>query len=65
MAEKNIQITDIVSSNILPIVLLKSFEIEAFVMGYHVYKSIWIPTKDEHLHAVMQATNELDSAVQT
>ena len=28
--------------------------------GYHVYKSIWIPTKDEHLHAAMQATNELD-----
>ena len=60
MADKNIQIADIVSSNILPIVVLKIFEIEAFVMGYHVYKSIWIPTKDEHLHAVRQVANELD-----
>ena len=48
MADKNIQIADIVSSNILPIVVLNSFETEAFVMGYHVCKSIWIPTKDEH-----------------
>ena len=60
MADKNIQIADIVSSNILPIVVLKNFEIELFVMGYHVYKSIWIQTKDEHLHAVMRVTNELD-----
>lgn len=60
MADKSIQIADIVSSNILPIVLLKSLEIEAFVMGYHVYKSIWIPTKDAHLYAVMQAKNELN-----
>ena len=60
MADKSIQIADIVSSNILPIVLLKSLEIEAFVMGYHVYKSIWIPTKDAHLYAVMQVKNELN-----
>ena len=60
MGDKNIQIADIGTSNILPVVVLKSFEIEAFVKGYHVYKSIWITTKDEHLHAVMQATNELD-----
>ena len=46
------------SSNILPIVVLESFEIQAFVMGHHVYKSIWIPTKDEHLHAVTQASNK-------
>ena len=29
-------------------------------MGYHVYNSIWIPTKDAHLYAVMQAKNELN-----
>ena len=52
MAHKNLQIADI----------------EALVMGYHVDKSIWISTKDEHLHTAMQATNELDKyavAVQT
>ena len=68
MADKNIQIADIVSSSTLPIVVLKIFETEAFVMGYHVYKSIWIPTKNGHLHPVMQATNKLDKyavAVQT
>ena len=47
MADKNIQIADIVSSNILPIVVMKSFETEVLVVEYHVYKSIWIPTKDE------------------
>ena len=68
MTDKNIQVVDIVSSNILPTVVLKSFDIETFVMGYHVYKSIWIPTKDEHLHTVMQAAKELNKyavAVQT
>ena len=68
MVDKNIQVAHIVSSNILPIVILKRFEIEAFVMGCHVYKPIWLPTKDKHLHAGMQATNELDKyavAVQT
>ena len=58
--KKNIQIADIVSSNILPIVVLKSVEIEAFAMGYHVYKSVWVPTKDEQLHPVMRVTNKLD-----
>ena len=58
MADKNIKIADTVSSNILPIVVLESFEIQAFVMGHHVYKSIWIPTKDEHLHVVTQASNK-------
>ena len=32
MADKNTQIADIVSFNILPIVVLKCFEIDAFVM---------------------------------
>ena len=31
MADKNMQIADIVSSSILPIVVLKRFETEAFV----------------------------------
>ena len=29
-------------------------------MGHHLYKSTWIPAKAEHLHALMQATNELE-----
>ena len=60
MAGKNIQIAYIVSSNILPIFVLKSFEIKTFVMRYHVYKSIRIRAKDEHLYAVLHATNVLD-----
>ena len=66
MADKMADIA--LSFNLLSIVVLKSFEVAAFIMGYHVYKSIWIPTKDEHLHAVMQATNKLNKyavAVQT
>ena len=68
MVDKNMQVAHIVSPNILPIVILKRFEIEAFVMGCHVYKPIWFPTKDKHLHAGMQATKGLDKyavAVQT
>ena len=28
-------------------------------MGYHAYKSIWTPTKDEQWHDAMQPTNVL------
>ena len=27
----------------IPIVVLKEFTIESYVMGFHDYKSIWIP----------------------
>ena len=44
----------------IPIILLKSYEIEAFVMGHHVYKERWTPTIGEHLDAFMEPNNSTD-----
>jgi len=35
-----------------PIVLNKTYEIKAFVMGHHVYKRIWTPFVGENLDVV-------------
>ena len=44
----------------IPITLLKSYEIEAFVMGHHVYKERWTPTIGEHFDAFMEPNNSMD-----
>ena len=48
------------SCSTLPVVVLKSFEIKTFIMGYHAYKSILTPAKDKGLNAAMQTINALD-----
>ena len=60
MNDKTIQIKDIMSRSTLPVVVLRSFGIKTFIMGYRAYKSIWTPAKDEQLHAAMQPTNALN-----
>ena len=57
MSNKTVQIEDILSTSILPVIVLKSFEIKTFIMGYHEYKPIWAAAKDEELYAAMQPTN--------
>ena len=57
MSNKAVQIEDILSTSILPVIVLKSFEIKTFIMGYHEYKPIWTPAKDEELYAAIQPTN--------
>ena len=44
----------------LPIVLEKPYEMEAFVMGHHVYKETWMPFVGEKLETVMQPNNVKD-----
>ena len=41
MEEVEIKLEDILSCKEIPIVRLKSYAINAFVMGYHVYKKNW------------------------
>ena len=57
MSNKTVQIEDILSTSILPVIVLKSFEIKTFIMGYHEYKPIWTQAKDEELYAAIQPTN--------
>ena len=44
----------------IPVVRLKSYAINAFVMGYHVYKENWIPSIIDELQRLMEPTNKLD-----
>ena len=45
----------------ISIILLKSYEIEAFVMGHHVYKERWTPIIGEHLDTLMEPNNSMDT----
>ena len=49
MAAVKPSIQDILSLELIPIVLNKTYEIEAFVMGHHVYKRTWTPFVGENL----------------
>ena len=44
----------------IPIVLEKSYEMEAFVMGHHVYKGTWTPFVGEKSDITMQPNNVKD-----
>ena len=43
----------------IPIVKLKSYKINAFVMGCHVYKKSWTPSIGDELQGCMEPTNKL------
>ena len=49
-----ISIKDILSCEEFPIVLIRSYEIDSFIMGYHVYKTNWAPVVGEQLTGVME-----------
>ena len=38
-----ISIKDILSCEEFPVVLMRSYEIDSYIMGYHVYKTNWTP----------------------
>ena len=55
-----VKLEDILSCDETPIVRLKSYAINAFVMGYHVYKKNWTPSIGNELQGFMELTNKLD-----
>ena len=56
----DISIKDILSCEEFQIVLIRSYEIDSFIMGYHVYKADWTPFVGEKLTGVMESTNLMD-----
>ena len=60
MEAAKVKLEDILSCEEIPIVRLKSYAINAFVMGYHVYKKNWTPSIGDELQGFMEPTNKLD-----
>ena len=60
MADAKPSIENILCCDKLPIVLVKSYQMEAFVMGYHVYKKTWKPFVGEKLDTAMEPNNVMD-----
>ena len=54
------KLEDILSCDKIPIVRLKSYAINAFIIGYHVYKKNWTPSIEDELQGFMEPTNKLD-----
>ena len=55
-----VKLEDILSCEEIPIVKLISYEINAFVMGYHVYKNNGIPSVGDEVQGFMKLTNKMD-----
>ena len=49
-------VKDILSCEEIPIVRQKSYAINAFVMGYHVYKKNWTSSIGDELQGFMEPT---------
>ena len=60
MKMADISIRDILSCEEFQIVLIRLYEIDSFIMGYHVYKADWTPFVGEKLTGVMESTNLMD-----
>ena len=60
MEAVEVKLEDILSCEKIPIVRLKSYAINAFVMGYHVYKKNWTPSIGDELQGFMEPTNKLE-----
>ena len=60
MKMADISIRDILSCEEFQIVLIRSYEIDSFIMGYHVYKADWTLFVGEKLTGVMESTNLMD-----
>jgi len=54
------KIEDILSCKEIPIVRLIPHEMNAFVMGYHVYKNNWTPSVGDEFQGFMESTNIMD-----
>lgn len=55
-----LSINDILCPKEIPIILEKCFNMDAFVMGHHVYKKIWTPSVGEELDTAMEPDNVKD-----
>ena len=42
------------NDTLIPIIRGKELDIKSFIMGFHEYRTIWTPHKNEFLHARMQ-----------
>ena len=60
MEAVEVKLEDILSCEEIPIVRLKSYAINAFVMGYQVYKKNWTPSIGDEIQGFMEPTNKLD-----
>ena len=60
MKMADISIRDILSCEEFQIVLIRSYDIDSFIMGYHVYKADWTPFVGEKVTGVMESTNLMD-----
>ena len=58
-----ISIKDILCCEECPIVLMRSYEIDSLIIGYHVYKTNWAPVVGEKLAGVMESNNLMDKYV--
>ena len=54
------KLEDILSCEDIPIIRLIQYEINAFVMGYHVYKNNWTPSVGDEFQSFMKSTNIMD-----
>ena len=55
-----ISIKDILSCEEFPIILIRSYDTDSFLMVYHVYKTNWAPAVGEKLTGVMESNNLMD-----
>ena len=60
MEAVKVKLENILSCEEIPIVRLKSYVINAFVMGYHVYKKNWTSFIGYEFQDFMGLTNKLD-----
>ena len=60
MEALKVKLEDILSCEEIPIVRLKPYAINAFVMGYHVYKKNWTPSIGDELQGFRKPRNKLD-----
>ena len=58
-----ISIKDILSCEEFAIVLIRSYKIYSFIMGYHIYKTNWTPAVGEKLIGVMESNSLMDKYV--
>ena len=54
---------DIAETEDIPIVVVTSTDIVFNIKGYHVYKSVWTPTLQEHVYEEIEPHNPVDKYV--
>ena len=45
---------------LIPIIKEKEYQIDSFVMGYHVYRNIWSPKEKDILNTEIEPSNVVD-----